>query len=167
MSMSDIRTDCTIDTRQVYLPNASTLGFGKYQARFGDFVWYREHYTDGSYSTVLGRVLGRVAYAPPCGETPAIEGYLLVAQLGHNATHVYERWIDPADVTECQRFADFHESADCRRWFFESPTPCDRDQTTIGYVRLALRQGYRDVLKRVAEIRARVAESARMQAIGQ
>lgn len=37
-----MRTDVTIDQRQVHCPNACTLGFGRYQARFGDFIQYKE-----------------------------------------------------------------------------------------------------------------------------
>lgn len=93
-----MREDVTIDRQLVHCPNASTLGYGKYRAQVGDWITYREMYTDGSFNERVGRMIGRIAYAPPCGETPAIKGFILAAVLTCEMTSVAERWINPADV---------------------------------------------------------------------
>lgn len=92
-----MRTDCTIDNRAVYCPNASKLGFGKYKAKRGDCIVYKQEYKDGSYRTVLARVLGRVT-APELSFTPEVKGWLLVMRLSDDGSHAYENWVDPADV---------------------------------------------------------------------
>lgn len=56
--------DATIDRKAVRLPNACTLGYGKYRAQYGDLVTFKEHYTDSTYGTRIGRVAGRIVYAP-------------------------------------------------------------------------------------------------------
>ena len=92
-----MRTDAQIDRKQVYLPNASTLGFGKWKAQHGDVVLYTQN-----DQNCIGRVAGRVHYAPSLepNEKP-IKDYLLVIQLGSRLDFSYERWVNPADVTEC------------------------------------------------------------------
>ena len=92
-----MRRDATIDRQQVHLPNASTLGFGKYKAQFGDVVLYQQ-----DEHTYIGRVAGRIHYAPPLesSEKP-IRDYLLVIALGTRLDFAMERWVNPEDVTEC------------------------------------------------------------------
>lgn len=149
-----MRTDCTIDTQQVMCPKASRLGFGQLYARFGDFIQYREHYTDGTHSIRYARVLGRVAYAPACGETPAIKDHILVAAIAEDLEFGYERWIDPDDVTEINRPADARRGF--LHWFISDWTAQDRRD--VQEVRRALSQGYTtDVRARVAEVKARIA----------
>jgi hypothetical protein len=92
-----MRTDAQIDRKQVYCPNASTLGYGKHKAQFGDVVVFEENNT-----LRVGRVAGRIKYAPPCGDTPAIRGHLLVIGLNDSLTSVYERWLNPSDVTRVE-----------------------------------------------------------------
>ena len=89
-----MRTDARIDRKQVACPNASHLGFDKYKAQFGDIVVFNE-----SDKSKVGRVIGRIDYAPALGETPAIRNYLVVAALTEDLTHVSERWVNPEDVT--------------------------------------------------------------------
>lgn len=80
----------------------------------------------------VGRVIGRVAYAPPLsGDTQPIRNYLVVASLSTDLTYVGERWVNPEDVSQvfavrpetAQLLAFFlspefgHESVDSlRRW---------------------------------------------------
>jgi len=73
-----MRTDATIDGRQVHVPNASHLGYDKWVAQVGDWVVWS--YEPGT-GDCIGRMIGRVHYAPPCGETPAIKDYIEVLQL--------------------------------------------------------------------------------------
>jgi hypothetical protein len=91
-----IMRDATIDHRQVRLPNASHLGYDKWKAQRGDVIVYRE-----GEGTRTGRVLGRVAYAPPEGEIGAITDHLYVLALSDDLSHAYIRWVDPADVVQC------------------------------------------------------------------
>jgi hypothetical protein len=86
-----MRTDATIDRKQVICRNSSHLGYSKVTARTGDVVRWGEN---------VGRVIGRIAYAPPCGETPAITNWLIVACLSPDLTYVSERWINPEEVTQ-------------------------------------------------------------------
>lgn len=98
-----MRTDVTIDRKQVRCPHASTLGYGQWIARTGDLVCWQQPLTDSSSEPCTGRVIGRIAYAPPCGETPAIRGWLLVLALSPCLTHAFERWVNPEWVTEVYR----------------------------------------------------------------
>lgn len=90
----------TYSKRAVKLPNATTLGYAQYLAHPGDFIAYKETYQDGSYSLRNARVIGRIEATDDQG--PACKGFLLVCALSDSMTFGYERWIDPADVTECQ-----------------------------------------------------------------
>lgn len=126
-----MRTDCTIDNRAVYCPNASKLGFGKYKAKRGDCVMYKQEYKDGSFSMVLARVLGRVT-APKLGESPEVNGWLLVMRLSDDGSHAYENWVDPADVLSVR------DVPTAMLTFFARPTlpPVDllRSKIESGYV---------------------------------
>ena len=89
----------TIDRQAVRLPNASTLGYGKWRAQYGDLITFRE-----GEQTRTGRVAGRVAYAPPLtGQyaAPAVKNHLYVIAFGDDLTHAFVRWVDPADVITC------------------------------------------------------------------
>jgi hypothetical protein len=153
-----MRTDCTIDTKQVYCPNATWLAYGKGAARFGDVVWYKEWLTDGTYDTRIGRVIGRVAYAPACGETKPISNYLCVAVLSNGYCAAFERWVNPEDVIEVNSFEDFKRGEGLRRWFFDTAEPCKRADVTE--LRRALDQGYNnDIPGRIAEVKQRKAQA--------
>ena len=91
-----MRTDATIDGRQVRVPNASHLGYDKWTAQVGDWIVWT--YPD-SQSDLIGRMTGRVHYAPACGESAPIADWLEVLQLSDDHTHAYIRWIDPQWVT--------------------------------------------------------------------
>lgn len=92
-----MRTDARIDRKQVRLPNASHLGFGKGRAQLGDWVTWK---TDGNEG--FGRVAGRVAYAPAiCEDKEPIRGWLLVMAFFCENTTVGERWVNPEWVTRC------------------------------------------------------------------
>lgn len=97
-----MRTDATIDRKWVKLPNASTLGYGKWRAQFGDFVVFRTGgEPDGGFPS-LGRVAGRVVYAPALepNEQP-VRDWLLVITFTQDMCSVGERWVDPAWVGYC------------------------------------------------------------------
>ncbi len=92
-----MRTDAIIDRRQVRLPNASTLGFGKWKAQVGDLLTFRETETQLSH----GRMIGRVHWAQGHDGKPPIRDYILVIVLNDTLDHTYERWVNPKDVERC------------------------------------------------------------------
>lgn len=93
-----MRTDVTTSKKQSeYLANASTLGYGKYKAQFGDIVIYREN----ENTVRVARVAGRIEHCPKLDDDPNMKGWLIVVALGMNLTHTMERWINPDDVIEC------------------------------------------------------------------
>jgi hypothetical protein len=90
-----MRTDCTIDKRQVRCPNACTIGYGKWRAQVGDLLTFQ----DGAQIR-CGRMIGRVHYAPAIsGETHPVRDYILVVGLSTALDHTFERWVNPVDVT--------------------------------------------------------------------
>jgi hypothetical protein len=105
-----MRTDVQIDKRYVYCPNASTLGYGKYRAQFGDFLMWREAtYAANDLETktnphchmCYGRMAGRIHYAPAiCDDTEPVRDWILAIALGSNLTFAMERWVDPSEVVE-------------------------------------------------------------------
>jgi len=98
-----MRTDTIIDRKLVKCPNASTLGYGKWKAQFGDIVLWKD--SEGIH---IGRVAGRIQYAPALGsETPAIRNHLLIVALSRNHTFPMERWVDPQEVIEVYDPANF------------------------------------------------------------
>jgi hypothetical protein len=87
-----MRTDFKLDNKAVHLPNASTLGFGKYRAKRGDFIGF----TMPGGTFYWGRVIGRVN---TFGLSP-VHGHIMAACLSsHGAIMV--RWVEPKDVTLC------------------------------------------------------------------
>ncbi len=120
-----MRRDATIDRRKVKCSNASLIGYGKLFAQVGDVVRFKE------YDRIrLGRMIGRIAFAPPCGETPCIKNWLLVVCLGEDLTHMAERWVDPASVTYVTPVANQGEV--CAAFFSDTLT-----KTPIELVRMA------------------------------
>lgn len=99
-----MRTDGMIDRRQVTCPNASLLGYGRGVARVGDWLTWSYTTQDGIDPQIHhGRMIGRVKYAPACGDTPIIKRWIEVLELSPELTHAYIRWIDPAEVTTIYR----------------------------------------------------------------
>ena len=89
MTITTTRTDCTRDNVAVYLPNATTLGFGKRKAKRGNWVEYE---VDNHH--FVGRIISRVT----------CEGkvYVEVAQASPAFAHAYIGWIEPAQIRECR-----------------------------------------------------------------
>jgi predicted Zn-ribbon and HTH transcriptional regulator len=90
-----MRTDMTLDGRQVRCPHASLIGYSSNMARVGYFFTYVE---DGQIR--YARMLARIAYAPRIGNDNVIKNYILALVLSMNASSAYERWVDPATVRE-------------------------------------------------------------------
>lgn len=126
-----MRTDARIDKKQVKCCNASTLGFDKYFAQVGDIITYRE-----SGQLRIGRMIGRIAYAPACGETKSIQNYILAVVIdNYSLNHTCERWINPADVERVQSIRDQMHVLD---WFLsddmvKAPVDEVRQSTSDGW----------------------------------
>jgi hypothetical protein len=117
-----MRTDAKIDRYSVTCPNASQLGYHKVKAEFGDIVVYRERFQDGNDPPRVGRVAGRVHYAPALepNEEP-IEDYLLVIVLADDLSFCFERWINPTDVVSVHSPSHPDRKLAELRTFFISP----------------------------------------------
>lgn len=93
-----MRTDITIDRKQVSLPLRGQMGYMKYKAQFGDVVFFRE---SPGHITV-GRMIGRIArgrdYDPPTGTGRSLVNHIVVLCLGSTLDFTMERWVDPQDV---------------------------------------------------------------------
>lgn len=132
-----MRTDARIDRKQVLLPHlvGHTLGFDKWKAQFGDVVMF--HYGNINNNHEIGRVAGRIAYAPSIepGEQP-IENWLLIIAFSHDMTHVMERWINPSQVVRCYtptvKQRDLYECMMSKDFTNESPDTL-REWATTGY----------------------------------
>ena len=92
----------TVSERQVQCPYASTLGYGKWIARPGDWITFSPYLDKGEKPSVdfgvvrIGRVLGRI-------EAPQdAEGWLYVLVLGTDACHLYPIWVKPEWVSTVQ-----------------------------------------------------------------
>lgn len=102
-----MRTDTKIDRYSVKCHKASTLGYGKWIAEVGDIIIFREtSYNVEDLKTqanpyhheVIGRMAGRIHYAPALRETPEIKDYLLVVALYPALPCTAERWVAPDEV---------------------------------------------------------------------
>lgn len=91
-----MRNDAIIDRKQVICRNASLIGYSHCTVRFGDIVIYK----NGDFDRMIGRVAGRIKYAPGFDDTPTIRNWLLVIALGSDLTFGMERWINPDDVIQ-------------------------------------------------------------------
>jgi hypothetical protein len=83
--------------KKVYLPNASTLGFGVRYAKPGSWITWE---TDGCAPNT-GRVLGRIDETARDG-LENCDGWLAVMALSRDMGHAHVRWVNPADVYQCQ-----------------------------------------------------------------
>lgn len=118
-----MRTDCTIDGKQVICRNATLIGFATCKARVGSYFVYH----DGTEQR-MARMLGRIAFAPAL---PDIDGKYgtgakhiknhILAMVWFPMGHCAERWIDPADVIECYA----NPPADIAAFFFAPKIPYD------------------------------------------
>jgi hypothetical protein len=87
-----MRTDVTIDKKQVKCPNSSFLGYSTYKAQFGDLLEWQSP----SSERQIGRMIGRIAYAPKLETSDNdVTGWIVVCALSNSLDHVYERWINP------------------------------------------------------------------------
>jgi hypothetical protein len=98
-----MRTDCQIDRKQVKLPNVTLIGFNRWKARYGYIVVWND---DGIRR--LCRVVGRVAYAPACGDpqdkqmfTPEIRNWLVLVCLNTTGSNWFIRWAPPEQIEQC------------------------------------------------------------------
>lgn len=86
-----MRTDCTRDNRKTHLPNADTLGYGRYFAKRGNWVSFSQN-GDPSV-TYHGRVIGGVT----CEGRRYVEVIALLGALDNPAV----RWLAPHEITRC------------------------------------------------------------------
>lgn len=122
-----MRTDATIDRRQVRCPNASYLGYDKWIAQVGDLIRFNE-----GAETRVGRMIGRVAYAPRLdGDSAPVKDYILAAVLSPTLDYVAERWVNPADVVQVQ---PIRGQAETMQWFLST----DMTRQPVGLVRLCI-----------------------------
>jgi hypothetical protein len=89
-----MRTDVTIDGRQVICTNASLLGYSTRRARVGCFFVY----SDEAGTNHVARMLGRIVYAPDLPPGKPIKNHILAMVLMSWAQSAAERWVDPATV---------------------------------------------------------------------
>lgn len=90
--------------REVKLPNASTLGYGRWKARAGDFIVYKEQHSvsvPAEEHSRLARVIGQITSVEGRTDDPCV-GFLVVLAVDDEAAYGYERWINADDVTECR-----------------------------------------------------------------
>lgn len=98
------RADAKITTKgkraTVRVPNASTLGYGRWEASPGNLVTFEIPRADGTTSARHGRVIGRADASGRDGDP--VKGWIAVIALSDNISFAYEMWIDPAWVTSCR-----------------------------------------------------------------
>ena len=103
--------------RKVRCPNASRLGYGKWEASPGDIVTY----TYANSASFSGRVLGCVSAPADGPNVPAVKGWLVVLELRATFDHAFVRWIDPELVTEVRSAPKAFPA-----WFFGELPPIDK-----------------------------------------
>lgn len=91
------RKDAKITTKgkraTVRCPNATTIGYGKWQASPGDFVAFKI-----DEDTRYGRVVGRVDASGSDGDP--VKGWICVVMLGTTLHFAHEYWVNPEWVIE-------------------------------------------------------------------
>lgn len=91
----------------VRVGNASTIGYGKYQAEPGDFVAFDVPRESGDIDRRYGRVIGRVDAAGWDGaDKNPIKGWIAVMMLGIELSFAHEMWVDPEWVKSCVSVTD-------------------------------------------------------------
>lgn len=108
-----MRKDVIIDRQQVRCKNASHLGFDKAKAQVGDIVIYR----DDNDTSHIGRMIGRIRYAPGIGGSPVIRNHILAVVLGERIDCTFERWINPDSVISIQSIRNHR---DIMTWFLSN-----------------------------------------------
>lgn len=109
---------CTINERKsAYLPNAYTLGSGKYKAERGDLVHVRTPHEE-----FVGRVLGQIEDYPLQAHETAHDavGRLLVLGLSPTGQSTFVRWVRLNEILECHTV---EHSTDLVEWFFQTKLP--------------------------------------------
>lgn len=113
-----MRTDVTIDKKQVPLPLGGQIGFMKYKVQFGDIVFFKQD--PNNAAVTIGRMIGRIAHAPRIDGDADIRGWIVVAALGSTLSFAMERWVNPADVVACYDPKDLDLSKRLAAFFSES-----------------------------------------------
>jgi hypothetical protein len=135
-----MRTDITIDRKQVKCPNASMLGFGKWKAQVGNLVTYRVTYTDGSSREETGRMVGRIAYGSNLTTGGSLRNHLVLLSISSDLTHTMERWIDPKDVVRIHDIdEEYLQIRSVMNWFLSA----DLTKAPVEEIRQCLSHGSR------------------------
>lgn len=89
----------TISSKEVYLPEASNIGFDEEWARPGRWiVWQTE---DDSHETSHGRVIGSIVDHNHPSED--LTGYLAIAVIDDRLSFVHVQYVNPRLVTSCSK----------------------------------------------------------------
>ena len=92
-----MRTDITIDRKQVQIPLKNQIGFMRYKVQFGDIVFFEE-----AGFRMVGRMIGRIA--SNCMDNGSnLKDHIVVACLGSDLSFTMERWVDPKYVVACYK----------------------------------------------------------------
>ena len=99
----NIGKDCglvqvVVSSKDTYLPNASTIGYDKRDARVGDWVVYQNN-PDMSEESDHGRVLGQII--EHSNDQVDIKGYLVVLYVNDTLSHAHITYVNPKNVTRC------------------------------------------------------------------
>ena len=88
---------------KVYIPNKTTLGYGKYNAEPGDFISWRDPLQGGGRSDMqYGRVLGRISsHDSESMGGPDFVGQIAVLWFHLHFGHASLRIVKPEHVTNC------------------------------------------------------------------
>jgi hypothetical protein len=144
-----MRTDVRIDKQQVQCPNASHLGYDKWRAQVGDIITFRE-----ADQLRIGRMIGRIAYAPNLNGGRSLRNYILAVVLdNHTLSHTCERWINPADVVRIQSIRNQWQVLD---WFLSddmisAPVNEVRESTAGGWSTLYAHRNWKANIARDRE----------------
>jgi len=93
----DYLVKVTISSKEVHLPNASSLGFDKRTARPGNWIVWKAN--KGSDAADHGRVLGKIV--EHSNDQVDITGYLAVLVVNEVLTSAFIQYVHPADVLRC------------------------------------------------------------------
>lgn len=100
--------------KPIYAPNATTIGYGKYDVKDGDLILFRQDYGGGETRSYLGRVLG-LATHDGVGKKYD-KKVLLVLAANDTMTRGHERHVDIEDVLEIRRPGE-NELGVFAKWF--------------------------------------------------
>jgi len=140
-----MRTDIETDKRFVFCPNSSFIGFSTNKAFFGDIVQFQM--PDSNIH--LGRVIGRLKYAPPiCDDKEPIRNWIIVAALSPTLDCTFERWIDPAWVIRTIPSERFSEMADVLNNFLAP----ELNRYSVDVLRRWVTSGWRTLSKYLASV---------------